>query len=347
MMMADTLKWLDGIANRLREEHERGSSPQGEPTTGRELLSRFGYARRGRWVVAEIRGALQGRHLRTCPDFEFEWVDNPLEVVLDHNADGVAAREPTDPTVRIGMLEGAHNTPVSVIRDDLLSTATTIMCIRDYSQLPVMQGDRDVKGIISWKSIGEAHARGESPKYVRDCMDVDAEVVDGKMPLTDAAEVIYKHDYVLVCGEQEKITGILTAVDLAREFKERTYPFLLIGEIEHHIRNLILGRFAAEEFVAASGGDERVRGPDQLTLGGYLRLLGSEEGWAKLGIRTDRSVFLKQLERVREIRNDVMHFSAEPPDESDLRELEGMARFCRTIKPGLVREDLVADGSSA
>ena len=338
MMAAETFDWLDGIAARLRSERVNGSSPQGEPTTGRELLSRFGYARRGRWVVAEIREALESRQLRTSPDFEFEWVDNPLEVVLDDDVDGVQARAPTDPTVRVGMLEGAHHTPVSVTRDDPLATATTIMCIHDYSQLPVMRGDREVKGIISWKSIGAAHAQGASPNYVRDCMD-DAEVVDGRMPLADAAEVIYKHDYVLVRGEQNKITGILTAVDLAREFKERTYPFLLIGEIEHHIRNLILGRFAPEEFVAAANGDERVRGPDQLTLGGYLRLLGSEERWAKLGISIDRSVFLKQLERVREIRNDVMHFSAEPRDQSDLQELEGMARFCRTIEPGSVCED--------
>ena len=345
-MTAEAFEWLDGIAARLREGRVRGSSPKGEPTTGRELLKFFGYARRGRWIVAEIREALEARKLRTCPDFEFEWVDNPLKIVLDDDAEEVTARVPTDPTVRIGMLEGAHNTPVSVTRDDPLATAMTIMCIRDYSQLPVMQGDRDVKGIISWKSIGAAHAQGVSPGHVRDCM-AHAEVVDEEMPLADAADVIYKHDYVLVRGgEQGKITGILTAVDLAREFKERTYPFLLIGEIEHHIRNLILGRFAPEEFVAAAGGDERVRGPDQLTLGGYPRLLGSEEGWAKLRISVDRSVFLKQLEQVREIRNDVMHFSAEPLEESDLRELEGMARLCRMIRPGLVSEDPGAEGPS-
>ena len=118
--------------------------------------------------------------MRTCPDFEFEWVDNPLEVVLDAAADGVSARAPTDPTVRVRMMEGAHNTPVSVTRDDPIGTATTIMCIRDYSQLPVMQGAREVKGIISWKSIGAAHAQGARPDHARDCMD-DAEVVDGKM----------------------------------------------------------------------------------------------------------------------------------------------------------------------
>ena len=343
-MADEPLEWLDGIAARLKEERANGNSLRGEPTTGRELLRRFGYARRGRWVVAEIREALEKRRLRTCPDFEFEWVDNSLDIVLDAAAGETTSKPPADATVRIGMLAGAHNAPVSVTRDDRLATATTMMCIHDYSQLPVMQGDREAKGIVSWKSIGAAHAQGESPGYVRDCMS-DAHVVDGKLPLTDAAEVIYKHDYVLVL-EQGKITGILTAVDLAREFKERTYPFLLIGEIEHHIRNLILGRFAPEEFVAAAGGDERIRGPDQLTLGGYLHLLGSEERWAKLGIGIDRLVFHKQLERVRRIRNDVMHFSAEPPDESDTRVLECMARFCRTIRPGTVSEHSAARGTT-
>ena len=331
-MTTGVSEWLDGIAARLKEERANGSWPQGEAATGRELLRRFGYSRRGRWIVADIREALESRRLRTLPDFEFVWVDDPLEIILVDVADEAPASRRSDPTVRVGMLSGAHNAPVSVTRDDTLATATTIMCIREFSQLPVMQGDRHVKGVVSWKSIGAAHAQGASPAYVRDCMD-EAVVINGTTPLAEAAEVIYRHDYVLV-SEQNRITGILTAVDLAREFKERTYPFLLIGEIEHHLRNLVLGRFAPEEFVAAAEGDKRVRGPDQLTLGGYQRLLGSEQGWSKLGTSIDRSVFLEHLDRVRGIRNDVMHFSAEPPDESDTAELEYMARFCRTLRPG-------------
>lgn len=331
-MATDAFEWLDQIEARLSAERTSGTSPHGEPTTGRDLLSRFGYARRGRWVVAEIREALEARHLRTFPDFEFEWVDNPLTVILDDGADGAEPRSPTDPTVRVGMLPAAHNTPVSVKRDDSLAKATTIMRMRDYSQLPIMHSEFDVKGVVSWKSIGEVHAQGAKPVNVRDCM-VDAEEIGTRMPLADAAEVIYKHDYVLVRGEDNKITGILTAVDLTREFKERTYPFLLIGEIEHHLRNLILGKFTPAEFVEVAGGDERASGPDKLTLGGYCRLLSSKERWIKLGIEVDRSVFIEHLERVRQIRNDTMHFSPEPRDESDTSELECMARFCRTLKP--------------
>ena len=79
----DVKQWLDEVAARMQREIRDGAAPAGEEITGRELLSRFGYARRGRWVVAEIRSALEERQLRTIPDFEFEWVDNQVSIVLD------------------------------------------------------------------------------------------------------------------------------------------------------------------------------------------------------------------------------------------------------------------------
>ena len=322
--------WLDQVAARLRAEVDAGAAPQGEETTGRELLNRFGYTRRGRWVVAAIHTALEERQLRTSPDFEFEWVDNPILIVLDTEAEGTDDRTAADPTVRVGILPAAHNAPVSVKRDDSLAKATTILRIEDYSQLPVMQNEWDVKGVVSWTSIGAAHAQGRNPLKVRECM-VTAHVIDVQMPLADATDVIYKHDYVLVRDKDQKITGIVTAVDLAHEFKQLTHPFLLIGEIEHHVRNLVRGKFSVEEFVEASGGDDEVRGPDDLTFGGYCRLLQPKEAWAKLGLQVDRSVFNAHLESMRQIRNDVMHFSPEPRESSQIRQLECMARFCRTL----------------
>ena len=291
-MSRDAGLWLDEVAARLRGEIEAGAAPKGEETTGRELLNRFGYARRGRWIVATIRQALEGRQLRTSPDFEFEWVDNPIMIVPDVDTGGARERTVADPTVRVDVLSAAHKAPVSVKRDDTLTKATTIMRIEDYSQLPVMPNQRDVKGVVSWSSIGAAHAQGKNPTRVRECM-LEPHVIDIQMPLADATDVIYQHDYVLVRGRDRIITGIVTAVDLAYQFKQITHPFLLIGEIEHHLRNLIRGRFSAEKFVEASGGDEGVRGPDDLTFGGYCRLLQPKEAWAVLELEVDHSVFIK------------------------------------------------------
>ena len=123
----------------------------------------------------------------------------------------------------------------------------------------------------------------------------------------------------------------MTAVDLARQFKGHAHPFLLIGEIEHHLRNLARGKFSRDQFVEAANGDETVRGPDDLTLGGYSWLLQSDEAWGKLGLRADRAEFIARLEVVRKIRNDVMHFSAEASGSEEIHQLESMARFCRTL----------------
>ena len=84
---------------------------------------------------------------------------------------------PIDPTVCVGILPAAHNAPVSVKRNDPLAKATTIMQMHDYSQIPVMRNERDVKGVVTWSSIGATHAQGKNPSKVRECM-VHAEVID-------------------------------------------------------------------------------------------------------------------------------------------------------------------------
>ena len=323
-------EWLDAVAAARKGEIESGVTQKGQQTTPRELLDRFGRERRGRWVVADIRSALEERRLRTEPDFQFVWIDAPILIVMDIDAD----RKIPDPTIRVRMLDAANRPPVSVKRDDPLAKATTIMRLEDYSQLPVMPNEREVKGVVSWKSIGAAHAEGKSPSKVRDCMVVDAPVIDIQLPLAEATDLISQHDYVLVRGGKErKITGIVTAVDLAHQFKERTHPFLLIGEIEHHLRSLIHGKFSADELVEAADGDERVRRPDDLTFGGYCRLLQRKDWWARLKLQVDHAVFKERLETVRQIRNAVMHFSPQLPGASEIRQLESMARFCGTLAP--------------
>lgn len=320
--------WLDGIAERLRAEIGAGAAARGEKTTGRDLLSRFGYARRGRHVVVEIRTALEARQLVTVPDFEFEWVDNEIEIILDDP--DLTTKTPSDPTVRIDVLGAAHNVPVAVQRDDGLVKATTKMRMEGFSQLPVMHPNgRDVYGVVSWTSIGEAHGGGRTPATVGECM-VDAHIIGIDTPLADAAELIYDRECVLVRGKDKRITGIVTAADLARQFSQLARPFLLIGEIEHQLRNLVLGRFTAEELVDASGRDDAT-GPDDLTYGGYIRLLRSPEAWERLGLEADRVLFLQHLESVRAIRNDVMHFTPDPLDELGARQLVAMARFLGTL----------------
>jgi predicted transcriptional regulator len=152
-----------------------------------------------------------------------------------------------DPTYRIGVLPAANQLIVSVKPDDELTTAVTKMLTNDYSQLPVMRAERDLKGIISWASIGSRMALKQPCEWVRDCMNTHVQKVPASSPLFSVITTIVEHDYVLVIGNDNKITGIVTASDLSLQFQKVAGPFLLLREIEQHVRNLIDIKLTVED----------------------------------------------------------------------------------------------------
>src|SRR6266542_1323602 len=67
-------------------------------------------------------------------------------------------------------------------------------------------------------------------------------------------------------------------------------------------------------------------------MGDYQRSLENPGSWAKLGWPLDRVAFVKRLDELRGVRNDVMHFNPDPvpPDSVDkLRNILSMLRqYC-------------------
>ena len=325
--------WLDEIAARLRREVDDGAAPRPEELTIRELLGHFGYERRGALIVRIVRSELDARGLSISANFEGGWLHGTVSITLDEaDVDRADAKLVTDPTPRVESLTAAHHAPVSVKPDHPLPRATTLMRMWDYSQLPVWTGPRDVKGVVSWKSIGRALADGACPTTVRECMG-EAHIIEADAPLAQAVTAVYEHDHVLVRARDKTIIGIVTAADLALQFKERALPFMLIGEIEAHLRNLIRVKYTVEELNEANDGDDEVRGPEGLTWGGFVRLLQKPANWKSLGLEVDNRVFVERLDAIREIRNDVMHFSPDPLGAPELDQLECLVRFFRTLEP--------------
>lgn len=140
----------------IAEQISKGVAPQRESV--RSFLLWFGSERRGYRVVRRIRHALRRYGLSTFPDFEYAYIDGFISFVKAPADTEVSGAESgtaiTDPTYRIGRLESANKTPTSVKPDATLRQAITLMLANDFSQLPVMTGPRDVKGIVSWKTIG-------------------------------------------------------------------------------------------------------------------------------------------------------------------------------------------------
>jgi predicted transcriptional regulator len=353
--MAEQYPTVSERLEKIAADLEASESVQ--PITTREFLSWFGAKRRGYWVVIGIRNALRKADLRTLPDFESNYIDANLRLVpADSDSNSAVGEieteesEPTsesDPSVAsasefdapayiVSRLEAANKKLTSVAPDVTLREAITLMMMNDFSQLPVMTSEREVKGIVSWASIGARLAvgknqNGNEERFVRDFMETHQEI-RANASLFAAIDVIVQQQYVLVRGLDQKVTGIVTATDLSLQFKQLTEPFLLLGEVENHLRKLLAHRFSQEELASVCEDENRtVDGVADLTFGEYQRLLEDPTNWTKMAINLDRATFCKKLDKIREIRNDVMHFDPDGIVPDDLRGLREFAQFLRLL----------------
>lgn len=364
---------LNSIAQALR------SGEHNEPVAVRTLLDWFGVQRRGPAIVRHIRNALDASGLVTEPDFEGVYINSEIkfalrpvalsggsvttstatatlsigdvvetEVGAPLESSGIVDAELSvhligggiqDPTYRIGKLAAANNVPISVTPDSSLAEAITLMLSHDFSQLPVMQNERVVKGIISWQSIGVRIAlqcqRQSEDQKVRDFMDKSAVAISADTSLFSAIPAIVERQYVLIRDTDQKITGIVTTSDLSLQFQQLAEPFLLLGEIENHIRRLIGGKLELDEVrsVCEPADENRnVETVDDLTFGEYVRLLENPALWSKIKLNVDRVSFVKQLDRIREIRNDVMHFDPDGVSEDQLNALRKFVKFLQALQ---------------
>lgn len=275
--------------------------------TPRELFNALGYERRTRGNCCLVDQFLEERDLMVAPHYNDVWVDNII--TLKHKPKA-KTRLTQDPIMRVQILEGATCTPLFVSNDAPLSTAITLMRLHDYSQLPVTtNGQRGLCGYISWQTIGIAQANGVNTGVVKDYKQPIERVLKLDTPLLDSVRYVYQNEFALVEDNERKICGILTTSDISKQFLTLTEPFLLMEEIEGQIRFLMNDKFLLEDIKKCCNEQERkVESIDDLTFGEYIRLLQIEENWAKFNIPVDKVIFLKALDEVRMIRNDIMHF---------------------------------------
>ena len=224
---------VNDVPEQLRVIAEKVSKGERQKETVR--IFAFGRQhRRGLHVVSNVRSALEELHIKTEPDLNwlFLWpVDflsisgqNQKQVAgltssrINKGASGHTDEESklsTDPVMRVEILEAANRKNLcTVTRDAPLEEATTLMSTRHFSQLPVLQGFRgDMKvEMVSWKSIGEQMAWGRECKFVRDCTE-HAEIIPWNTPLITAVSKIVEHEVVLVRGQENTITGLVTTTD--------------------------------------------------------------------------------------------------------------------------------------
>ncbi|MFV3077323.1 HPP family protein [Niveispirillum fermenti] len=320
----------------------------------RELLRWFGARRRRGGVVERIEAELEAAGLRTDPHFTTTWIDAPVifrkreaqapaadaapVVAPQAGADAVEAAKPADVaelTHLVRMLEAANREVISVNPQDPIERAVTLMLAYDFSQLAVMTGPRDLKGAISWKSIGSRLSQRNALTNVSDAMEKATEVSDADS-LFEVTKTIIQRDFVFVRAADRKITGIVTATDLSEQFQRLSEPFLLLGRIENQIRRLIQDVFDVDTLRAACNDNDpdrkaAVTKASQLTFGEYQRIFENEANWAKLGFVACRKTFCKELDEVRKLRNEIMHFHPDVIEDGDFEQLRRFSRLLEQL----------------
>lgn len=314
-------------------------------TTVRELLRWFGARRRRTGIVKRIHTELDSACIVTSPDFTKVWIDAeiafkkaPTTAIAATSTDreqndASDADTPKESSFLISMLEAANREVISVNPQDSVTKAITLMLAYDFSQLAVMTNDRSLKGTISWKTIGKRLSHDKRLTVVKDAIEAAVTLEDSE-PLFKATKLIIDREFVFVRSSMDqKIIGIVTATDLSEQFQSLSEPFLLIGQIENQIRNMMNGKYSPEELQnrCSSLNAERkaaVQSVADLTFGEYLRIIEKQENWDKLGLSVDRVVFCAEMNKVREIRNDVMHFD---PDGIEDEHYDQLRRFSRLL----------------
>lgn len=320
------------------------------PVTIRTFLGWFDVQRRTRLNVEYVERELEQAGVRTVPNYLDTWVDNSITFEVASKAEGSddgkdkndKADDETgqgdetlehsvadDPSFKIGKIMTPDSTPVSVKPNASLHEATTIMLARNFSQVPVMTSPREVKGVVSWASIGARTAANITGPDVQAFMD-EPKKISSSATLFDAIRIIREFDYVLVEAHDRTVIGIVTATDIAEQFEAISTPFLLLAEIENHLRALIAKRLNKSDIKRACSPEhlpQEFSGPSELTFGNLVRVLENGDNWKKLNLSLDRTTFCSEMAAINKIRNDVMHFDPDPLTSQSVEKLRNTARL--------------------
>lgn len=314
----------------LEESAQRSKTDPIELTV-RQLLGKAGQKRRGYKVVRRIEKALADVGLRSEPSLDQGWIDSKVRLV-EAPADEALGRAMG---MKVSQIPSATCNVVSVCPNDRLEKAISLMEWHDYSQLPVISGREQLRGAITWRSIAEARLRSLEASLPDALLAYPPEVACDDDLLPHIPRVL-EHGFAFVRGRNRTIVGIVTPYDLSECFLDFARPFLLLDEIERRLRTALERTFTTEELreLSTEADAAEIQGVDDLSLGTIVRLIENPTNFERLEwSMVDRREFMKALQEVRSIRNEVVHFSPDPIDLVDLDKLRKFAIWLRVLEP--------------
>jgi hypothetical protein len=214
---------------------------------------------------------------------------------------------------------------VTIRSDAKLSDALAIMIENDYSQLPVVDKDGVLKGIVSKETIAHQyfHLNGSVDLLNLEVQHCQSEIVP--MAPEDDLEVLLRELEIkgaVVLAKNKIPYQILTYYDTTTFFYAVARNLILLERIELKLRYYIEAILDSENKMTAAllhafKADKReptkpARMYDELSLAQHVQLIVTDENWAKFDVYLGpRQFFSSLMGPIGEIRNQHMHFRGE------------------------------------
>lgn len=229
------------------------------------------------------------------------------------------------------LLENQGNVVV-IQKTDTITMALDLMIKHDFSQLPVVDENRLLLGMVTYESIMRA-ARSFDTKLdklsIPDVM-VTAPVHYREDDLFDLLDELKVTNAVVIVEPERYVIGVVTSYDASRFLRNRTEDLMHVEDIEFVIKELIKRTYAnkrlelsLDRLEAATAnpsaqrsrqsGSKNVKPFDELNLGDYINLLMSKDIWKFCApiLKVEKESLYELLVRIRQTRNDLAHFRSE------------------------------------
>lgn len=356
----------DDSASALASRHEflkeaRRAADAGKPlnTSVRLLVAQWGGRARGHRISRRIEADLDNHGLVTKPDFMRVSMDDSVSLLADRRIDSApepsgrsdtgtvvhapeqasaetaAADGETENRPEIGLTLGnlvSPNRPlVSIAPNATYAEAMTLMLMHDYSQLPVLRSKHTCIGAVTWKSIAYAQLRDATAPLSDAIVQVSVRSYDHD--LHRLLPLLIDEDFLVVNNDKNEITGIVTAADVVGLYGDRTLPFLLIGELDQELRKLMNSIDLDTVMSVCASAGQKPKSYDDMTMYHYVTVLRDVDCWDALGWPLDRKSFVAQLDNLRRVRNDVMHFNPDGVPDGTVDKLRHMLVLIREFGP--------------
>lgn len=215
------------------------------------------------------------------------------------------------------LIEGREE-PLCVSTDKTVGDALTLMVVHDYSQLPIVDGDGNLCGIITEATINRTyyHAGGnvsllELP--VTHCQTRPTTIARDN-DVFEALDLL-KNEYAIVVVEADKPVGILTDYDTAHFFRDISEGLILVEDIEVTLRQYIETAFPTDQEKRQAIKSALGRRQDYERLGFFqhMQMITADANWARFkSVFESKELFSSLMDQVRQIRNQLAHFRGRP-----------------------------------